>query len=284
MHRPKNRGWLSGPAVLFCPANRPDRFQKAIAGADAVVLDLEDAVSATGKLTAREALIENQLDVEKTIVRINAVGTRDFELDLLALSHTKYKHIMLAKAEVIPAELSGHTVIALCESPRGILAALDLAATPNVSALMLGSEDLVAAVGGTSSRGPGGSLRPWLQHARSLILLAAAAHGKQAIDSVYPNIADLESLTAEAEDSAASGFSATACVHPSQVPIIRRAYAPTPQEVEHARRIIIRSGQMQGVFVYEGKMIDEPVLRHARVVLSRAGIDSQEAVGESLRE
>jgi citrate lyase subunit beta/citryl-CoA lyase len=101
------------------------------------------------------------------------------------------------------------------------------------------------------------------------VQLAAGAHGKAAIDTVHLVIEDLDGLLAEATDAVASGFAATACIHPAQVPVIREAYRPTRVEVERARAIIAASKGTHGVFVYDGRMIDSPVLKQAEALLRR---------------
>lgn len=257
-----------GPALLFCPADRPDRFTKAAAAADTVILDLEDGVAPDDKPRARRALRETLLDPRRTIVRINPAGTDDAARDLDALAATPYETVMLAKAEAAAqaAALAPRQVIALCETPRGVLAAPELAAVPNVTGLMWGAEDLVAAIGGRSSRHADGRYRDVARHARSAVLLAAAACGTAAVDSVYLDIGDLDGLRHEAEDGAASGFAAKACIHPSQVPVVRAAYRPTDDEVRWALRVLAAAKQSAGAFAFEGRMVDAPVLRHAEHV------------------
>lgn len=261
-----------GPALLFCPADRPERYRKAAARADAVIIDLEDAVAPEARADARAALIANPLDPARTVVRVNAVGTPDFALDLAALEQTLYRIVMLPKARsAAQAEaLPQYEVIALCETPAGILAAAEIAAAPNVVALMCGAEDLVASLGGSSSRFPDGRYRAVARHARSAVLLAAGAHGKAGIDSVFLAIADPDGLAAEAEDAVASGFAATACIHPSQVAVIRDAYRPSPAELAYAWAILEAATTEHGVFQYQGRMIDGPLLRHAEAILRRA--------------
>jgi citrate lyase subunit beta / citryl-CoA lyase len=261
-----------GPALLFCPADRPDRYAKAAERADAVILDLEDAVAPDRRGAARAALIEHPLDPARTIIRVNAAGTAELDADLEALAATDYRTIMLAKAESPDqvVELEGHAVIALCETARGVLAAPALAATDDVVALMWGAEDLVASLAGTSSRREDGTYRDVAGHARATVLLAAGAHGKAAIDAVHLDITDTEGLTAEAHDAAASGFAATACIHPGQVAPIRAAYLPAPGEVSWAADVLAAADGHGGVFRHRGRMVDEPVLRHARAVLARA--------------
>lgn len=266
-------GFTLGPALLFCPADRPERFAKALAAADAVIVDLEDAVAADAKVRARGALIESHLDPERVIVRVNPIGSEDFVSDLATLSQTDYRRVMLAKAES-PKRVrdldSRFEIIALCETARGVVASERLAALPNVTALMWGAEDLVASLGGTSSRQPNGTYRDVARQARSRVLLAAGARGKAAIDAVHLDISDVAGLGREATDAAASGFAATACIHPSQVDVIRRSYTPDPASVTWAMGVLAAAQGERGVFTFEGRMVDEPVLRHARALVHRA--------------
>lgn len=262
-----------GPALLFCPADRPERYEKALHRADAVILDLEDAVDPARRPQAREALAASALDPSRVIVRVNPARTPDHEADLAALAETPYRTVMLPKAERVDdlAALVRYDVIALCETAAGVLAAPELAHAEGVLALMWGAEDLVASLGGTASRHPDGRYRDVAVHARAAVLLAAGAAGRYAIDTVHLDIADLDGLAAEAEDAAAVGFAATACIHPGQVDTIRAAYRPGPEEVEAARALLAAAEQAGGgVFRHEGRMVDGPVLAHARAVLRRA--------------
>ena len=263
-----------GPALLFCPADRPERFAKAAARADAVILDLEDAVAPDAKTAARGSLIDASLDPERVIVRVNPAGSEEFEADMATLPQTDFRTIMVAKAE--SAKRIGRIdprfrVIALCETAKGVASAEKIAALDNVVALMWGAEDLVASLGGTSSRKPKGGYRDIARHARSRVLLAAGANGVAAIDAVHLDISDQRGLRREAQDAAASGFAATACIHPSQVDVIRRAYAPSDADLSWAKGVLDAAVGQRGVFRFEGRMVDEPVLRHARALVRRAG-------------
>jgi citrate lyase subunit beta/citryl-CoA lyase len=264
---------LPGPALLFCPADRPERYEKALDRADAVIVDLEDAVAPADKPAARSALIDAELPFDRVIVRINALDSREAASDLATVAETPYRTIMVAKAEDAAriGALDEHLrVLALCETARGVVEAERLAALPNVVGLMWGAEDLVASLGGTSSRRRSGRYRDVARAARSRVLLAAGAYGKAAIDAVHLDIADLRGLRREARDAAASGFAATACIHPGQVPVIREAYRPDAETLAWARRVLDAAEGERGVFRFEGTMVDEPVLRHARSVLRRA--------------
>ncbi|EXG81746.1 HpcH/HpaI aldolase/citrate lyase family protein [Cryptosporangium arvum] len=259
----------AGPAWLFCPADRPDRYAKAAAAADVVILDLEDAVAPADKDAARRALAATPLDPGRTVVRVNAGDPTD---DLRALRDTPYRRVMLPKAESAAqvSALRPFEVVALVESPHGALAVADLAAAENTIGLMWGPEDLTAALGGSSARYADGRFRHVHQQVRSTTLLAAKAHGRLALDTVHLDIADLDGQRAEAEDAVAIGFDGTVAIHPSQVPVIRAAYTPPPGEVEWARRVLEAARGERGVFRFEGRMVDSPVLRHAETLLRRA--------------
>lgn len=263
---------LPGPAWLFCPADRPDRYDKAAAAAGVVILDLEDAVARANKPAAREALTASALDPARTIVRVNPRASGEQELDLEALARTDYRYVMVPKAET-PADLDalgGYSLILLCETPAGVLNAPDLATDSRVVALTWGAEDLVAALGGTSSRNTQGHYRDVAVHSRSRVLLAAGAAGKLAVDTTFLGFDDDAGLARAAEDAHASGFDAIMCIHPRQVPVIQGAYAPSADRVRWAREVLAAAeGAGAGVFSFEGQMIDEPVLRQARQILGR---------------
>lgn len=275
-------GFTLGPAILFVPADRPDRFGKAADRADAVILDLEDAVALDDKAAARSAVMEHGLDPARTIVRVNPAGTAAFDGDVDAVAATAYRTVMLAKTESIAQvdalvrAVADVRIIALCETAAGVVRASEIAAHPSVVALMWGAEDLVASLGGTSSRHSAGRYRDVALYARSAVLLAAGAEGIAAIDAVHLDIEDLEALAAEAEDASASGFSATACIHPGQVATVRAAYRAHPDEVAAARDLLDAAADRPGAFRHRGRMIDEPILRQARVLVARedAAVDT----------
>ncbi|TAM67770.1 MAG: CoA ester lyase [Microbacteriaceae bacterium] len=265
-----------GPALLFCPADRPDRFRKALDRADAVILDLEDAVAPADRPAARDALRHSGLDPTRVIVRINSADSADFGEDLAAVRACGYRTVMLPKAAShldarrIAAFDESLGVIALCESAAGIAAVREIAAESNVAALMWGAEDLIASLGGMASRFVDGRYRPVAEYARAAVLIAAGAAGKAAIDTVHLDIADTDGLAAEAADAVASGFQATACIHPSQVEIIRAAYRPSTGEVADAQAMLAAAREHPGVFRWGDRMVDAPVLRHAEAILRRA--------------
>jgi citrate lyase subunit beta / citryl-CoA lyase len=262
-----------GPAWLFCPADRPERYQKAAAAADVVILDLEDGCAAADRPAARTALVDLQLDPASTVVRVNQFGTADQELDLQALKQTPYDTVMLPKCEAAEhvSALAPLNVIVLVESPMGALAVAETVQVDNAIAVMWGAEDLFAMLGGTANRFPDGSYREVARHVRSQSLLAAKAYGRLALDSVYLDIKNLDGLRAEVDDAVAVGFDAKVAIHPSQVPVIRAGYAPSVDDVHWARAVLAAAADERGVFAFEGKMVDAPVLRRAERIVHLAG-------------
>lgn len=262
-----------GPALLFCPGDRPDRFEKAALRADAVILDLEDAVRGDAKHEARSAIASAAIDPTRTIVRVNAVDAGSVDEDLEAAHAAGVHTVMLAKAESAADvdRLGRISVIALIETARGVANAREIAAHDHVVALMWGAEDLVASMGGTSSRRPDGHYRDIARLARASVLLAAKAEGKAAIDAIRTDIADVDGALAESQDAAASGFDAKACIHPNHVAPIREAFVPSAEDFAQAQALLAAAeAHAGGVFSFDGRMIDEPILRHARRTVDRA--------------
>ena len=263
-----------GPAWLFCPADRPERFQKAADAADVVILDLEDGVAAKDRDAARAALIDTPLDPGRTVVRVNPSGTADHQRDLEVLARTSYTTVMLAKTEAAEQvrALTPLDVVVLVETPLGALAVVDAAQVDNAYAVMWGAEDLFAVLGGTSNRYPDDSYREVAKHVRSQSLLAAKAYGRLALDSVYLDIKNLDGLAREVDDAVAVGFDVKVAIHPTQIPVIRSGYAPTAEQVDWARKVLAAAATERGVFAFEGLMVDAPVLRRAEriVALARA--------------
>lgn len=290
--------WIPpGPALLFAPADRPERFAKAAQRSDAVILDLEDGCRAENRVAARAGVIDAGalLDPTRTIVRINPAGAPDFLADVAAVADSGFTTVMLPKAEgkqSVDALAAAHPdaarwrVIALVETPRGVLELASLAGHPQVDALFWGAEDLTAALGGTSSRygveevpTPGGGLsghpggyREVPRLTRSMVLLHAAAAGKAALDSIHADTTDTVGAAAEAVDAAASGFAATVAIHPGLVPVIREAYRPTEARIDWARRVVAGAAQNSGAFAVDGQMIDAPLRRQAEQILVRTRI------------
>ena len=270
-----------GPAILFVPADRPERYAKAYERSDAVIIDLEDAVSPADRPAAREALREHLTTLDsstaaRTVVRVNPVDDADFSQDVAVLSGTALRYVMVPKVEdpndiaTVAAALPGVGVIALCETAAGVMVAPQLAKHDAVVALMWGSEDLMVSTGGSASRFPDGTYRDVPRFARANVLLAAAAGGKGSIDTIHTDLSPTDQFIRESHEAVASGWTAKACIHPAQVPVIRQAYTPTEEELEYAQALLAEVPKHGGVFPFRGSMVDGPLIAHARTVVTRA--------------
>jgi len=272
--------WTPGPAWLFCPADRPERYGKALAAADVVIVDLEDAVALAAKAGAREALrgivADGTFDPERTVVRVNGSDSPEHALDVALVSDLTLPRVMLAKTEsaadvTAVAGATGAEVVALIETPRGVRDVDAIAEADGLVGLMWGAEDLLAGLGGTSSRDAHGAYREVARYARSRSLVAAKAAGALALDSVFLDIPDTAGLAAESEDAAASGFDAKVAIHPAQVPPIRAAFTPDADQVAWARALLAHAGTDRSVTTFQGRMVDGPVYLQAERVLRLAG-------------
>lgn len=253
---------------LFVPANRPERFAKAAgSGADAVILDLEDAVPADAKDAARAALATDFTDLP-VIVRINAHGTPWHAADVAAVVALRPAGVMLPKAELagvietITAALGRLPVIALIESARGLANARAIAEARGVQRLAFGSVDYCADLGCAH-------LRDVLLPARSELVLASRLAGIAApIDGVTVQLDDLSISHDDAVHARNLGMTGKLCIHPRQIAEVRRAFAPSAQEIDWAQRVLA-SGD--GAVSVDGAMVDEPVRIRARAILAGAG-------------
>lgn len=255
-------------APLFVPANRPDRFTKAAASrADAVILDLEDAVSPSEKDLARQCLDCSFTELP-VIVRINAVNTPWFEYDLAAVRALPIAGVMLPKAEEPGAvagvcdSLTGHApVIALLEDARGLSEARRIATVPGVARLAFGSIDFCADLGCAH-------LRDALLPARLELVLASRLAGIAApLDGVTEQVDDSALTFDDAAHARSLGMTGKMCVHPLQISAILRAFTPALTEIDWAKRVLA-SGD--GAVMVDGAMVDEPVRRRARSILDAA--------------
>ena len=270
-----------GPALLFVPADRPERYSKAYDRSDAIIIDLEDAVAPVDRPVARETLRRHLTEMDsstaqRTIVRINPVDEPDFGDDVKVVANSPTRYVMVSKVECaediqqVAKALPNIGLIALCETAAGVLSSIEVATHPAVVALMWGSEDLMVSTGGSASRFGNGTYRDAPRFARAQVLLAAAAAGKASIDTIHTDLSPTEHFTAEAEDAVASGFNAKACIHPAQVTVVREAYRPSKEEVEYAQALLDEVKNHGGVFQFRGSMVDGPLIAHARTVVQRA--------------
>lgn len=270
--------WLpTGPALLFAPADRPERFAKAAERSDMVIIDLEDGAAVDGHAQARENIVNNPLDSAKTILRITGPGTPTFAEDVAFARECDYDIIMVPKIrESIPEELKGLKIIAMIETPQAVINIQSIATHPDVVGLFWGAEDLTAELGGVSSRqsvdeNPRRDYRDPQRITRAMVQIHAAAAGIAAIDAIHADFRDERGQYLEALDAVGCGFMATACIHPAMVSPVRKAYKPSAETLARARAIVERAGSSVGAFQLDGEMIDAPIVKQAVATLTRAG-------------
>lgn len=268
---------IPGPAILFAPANRAEIIPKAAARADMVILDLEDGAGDVDRDVAYRNICQAHLDPERTFVRIVGPQDPEHKRDIDFLKTTEYTKVIVPKVgERLPGGLEGYEVVPIIETPAAVLNIAHIVAEDNVVGLYWGADDLTIALGGLYSRRkadePGsGSYRQPMEYARTMTLLHAAAAGKFAMDAVYQDFSDEQGLFAEALDSARMGFSLFPCIHPRQVPIVRKAFAPSDEQLQWARSIAEESARHPGAFKLNGEMVDAPLITLAGRLLERAG-------------
>ena len=263
-------------SFLFVPGHRPERFAKALAsGADAVIIDLEDAVPLDAKDTARSALLSAWADFDadqraRLLVRVNPVGTPWHEADLAAVaSLTGLGALMLPKAEN-PQQLEhaftacGVPVLPLIESAEGVGQMDAIARASGVLRLGLGHIDLQADL--RIICGPDEAEIAPIRLA--MVVASRRAHLPAPVDGVTTATTDPDVLARDAQRSRRFGFGAKLCIHPAQVAGVHQALAPTEAECDWARRVLaaeVAAGG--GAFSVDGKMVDPPVLLLARQIL-----------------
>lgn len=260
-------GSLSFSVPLFVPGNRPERFSKAAAaGADAIILDLEDAVPADAKTAARDAL-RDSFSTLPILVRVNGIGTSWHKADMAALAQHSFAAVVVPKAEMNEAfaalcAATSIPVIALIESARGLADARLIATTINVGRIAFGSIDFCADLGCSHTREA-------LLAARCELILASRLGGLPAsIDGVTTALDDTKQIAEDARHARDLGFGGKLCIHPRQIEAIRAGFAPDEAELVWARKVLA-SGD--GAASVDGAMVDEPVRIRARSILERAG-------------
>ncbi|MBC2651655.1 CoA ester lyase [Novosphingobium flavum] len=278
-------------SLLFVPGDRPERMAKAMGvGADALILDLEDAVAPPAKPAARLAVGEflRAHPGPRSValfVRVNPLDSVELAADLAALAGTTPDGVVLPKAE------GAGSIRALAQrlGAIGVTAPILPVATETAAAVFQlgtygevadhlagvtwGAEDLPAAIGATSAREADGSYTPVYQMVRTLALLSGHAAGVPAIETVVPDFRDLDALAAYAARARRDGFTGMMAIHPAQVPVINAAFTPSPEELDHARRVVaaFAADPGAGALQLDGRMIDAPHLKAAQRLLARGG-------------
>lgn len=260
---------------LFVPGNRPERFDKAAAaGADAVIIDLEDAVPAAEKAAAREAIAhwyQNYQGPAPVLVRINDDTTAWFETDCQFLRTTGIRGVVLPKAEysrqIAPVKASlpadGY-IVPIVETARGIANLNEIATAPGVQRLAFGTLDYIV------DMELSGDERGLLVAATQIAFASRLAGLLPPVAGVTAAINDESQLAADIGFARATGFTAKLCIHPKQVAGVRAAMAPTAAEIDWARRVMAATAGGAAAVQVDGKMVDRPVILRAQSILDRA--------------
>ncbi|MBM3526726.1 MAG: CoA ester lyase [Alphaproteobacteria bacterium] len=273
-------------SLLYVPAHQERFVSKAHErGADAIILDLEDAVPPGEKANARAALAKAAPQVAQngalSFVRINAGDDADAEAACRAGAYglllpksrePEALRRLAARLETAERAMGREPMrfVPMIEDPGAIFDARAIgSATPRVMAMMTGGEDMATALGAEPS--PEG-----LRFPKMMVHLAAKAVGVMSLGLIrtVADYRDTEGVTRAAREARELGFDGASCVHPSSVPILNAAFAPSPEQVEAARRLIAAAEaaakEGKGAFVLDGKMVDEPVVARAKALLARA--------------
>lgn len=258
----------SARTLLFVPGNRPDRFAKALAaGADAVILDLEDAVAPAVKDEARRLVAEWLETGQPVLLRVNAADTCWFEADLTLCYHPNVAGIVLPKAEPganLARVAALKPTLALIESAIGVQGLTAICGTSGVKRLTIGTIDLSLDLDITA---PETVLDPILLQ---LVVASRAASLPPPVAGVTTSFIDPAIVEADANRARQLGFGGKMCIHPAQVEPIHKGLRPSDSEIERAKRIIAADAASGGAAVaLDGQMIDRPVADRARRLLTQ---------------
>lgn len=255
-------------SYLFVPGDRPERYAKALAaGADAVIIDLEDAVAPAAKDAARASLRAWLAPGQAVLVRVNSADTPWFAEDVKLAGLPNVAGIVLPKAEQ-PDDIArlmqagARSVLPLIESALGFHHALELARQPGVERLLFGSIDFSVDLGMTEDI-------ETLQYFRSqLVLVSRLAGVLPPVDGVTTTLDDIDRITEDTRRARRHGFGGKLCIHPRQVAPVNDAFAPSAEEAAWAARVLQAVENTDGAAVaLDGKMVDRPVMLQAQAIV-----------------
>ena len=285
-------------SLLFVPGDSEKKLEKGFgAGADVVIVDLEDSVAPQNKVAARgiaaHFIAGNRQQTSSAIyIRVNDLSTGLTDDDLAVLVAVKPDGIMLPKSnsgqdvQQLSAKVRVHEaenglpdggikiLPIITETAAGVLAAASYAgASARLAGLTWGAEDLSAAIGARAPRDDNGRYTDVFRLARSMTILAAGAAEVAAIDTVFPAFRDMAAFEAECAEAERDGFTGKMAIHPAQVPVINAAFTPSAEAIERSQAIVaaFEAAGNPGVVGIDGKMYDRPHLRLAERLLARAG-------------
>ena len=281
----------------FVPGANEKMLTKAMATeADALVLDLEDAVTPENKDEARSVVAGWLSDVDfgrqERMVRINPIDTPWFRADMEATMVNPPDSYLVPKiqgpddvrlVDRVVSELEaqhGHPsgsvklVVLGTETPRGFQSIADIPCVARVDALTWGAEDLSAAIGARRNRGPDGKYLPLFEQARTACMIAAAAAGVQPLDTVFTDVTAPDALRQDCLDAAWIGFTGKISIHPSQIDVINEVFTPSAEDVARAQALLdelaVQQAQGKMAFRFEGQMVDVPHFTQAKRILALA--------------
>ncbi|PAB60073.1 HpcH/HpaI aldolase/citrate lyase family protein [Anaeromicrobium sediminis] len=281
-------------SMLFIPGNNPSMIQNAgVFGADSVILDLEDAVSMDEKDSARNLVYNGLMALDfgasEKVVRINPLDTHMGIKDLSFISKAKPDAILVPKADEksiklccsmldnIEKEMNYNhgqiKIIALIETAYGVEKSSDIIQiSDRVEGILLGGEDLTADLG----------VHRTLQgdeifYGRTRLVMAAKAFNKQVIDTPFTDVNDNAGLRSDSQLAVKLGFTGKALINPRQIDIVHEVFSPTEEEIKWATDVLkeweVAKAKGLGVFSFNGKMVDAPILSRAKNTLKKAGLE-----------
>jgi (3S)-malyl-CoA thioesterase len=262
---------LAPRTALFLPASNPRAIEKARGlAADMVILDLEDAVRDDAKAAARAAAVAAVIEGfghRLCAIRINGIEAAEHDADCAAVAASVCDFVVLPKVEsaadaAAVADATGKPLLAMIETPLGVLAAADIAAVPTVGGLLAGANDLRASLGIPAAAG-----REGLMLSLQMVVLAARASQIWAIDGVFNALDDAEGLAAECRHGRALGFDGKSLIHPNQIDAAARTFGPSEDELADARALI--EAATGGAERFGDRMIEAMHVEQARALIER---------------
>lgn len=271
-------------SCLFIPANNPGMLQNSnLFSADAVIFDLEDAVSVSEKDSAR-ILLKNflntfPLDVE-VIIRINGLDTEFYQDDIEQIVDEKIDCIMLPKAKVADVtklnllleaieftnKFKKHIkIIPIIELAESVLQVEEIVKLPRVDGILLGAEDLSSDLQIERTK-----TSEEITYPRSKIAYACHALKIDAIDTPFTDVVDNEGLRIDANNAKKLGMNAKAAIHPNQISVINEVFSPSQKQIDYAMKVLKAAESNQGAFSLDGKMVDKPIIERSQKVIEKA--------------
>ena len=273
-------------SLLFIPGNNPSMLQNAdVFLADAIIIDLEDAISIKEKDNARN-LVHNYLTTssvlpKQIVLRVNSVDSKWFKKDIDLLKTGKINYLLIQKSDyktivevncllddfLKENNMDEIKVIALVETSKGIVEIDKFAENSRVSAILLGAEDLTSdlEIKRTESSDE-------IFFARSKVIFSCVANKLIPIDTPFTNINDIKGLELDSLKSNSLGMKARACIHPNQLEVVNRVYSPSNEDIQWAQEVYnaYQENPDLGAFQLKGKMIDKPIIERAKKIIDKA--------------